>query len=317
MSMESPIIYIFGPLPPPYGGISNHIIRLLPLLKRAGLECHVINQYSHSKVAVIASLVFRLLRGDAVHVHLFSKFLLVLIYIAQCIKTNPRVVLTIHNDRLVGKRIWRFLVSRSDFRNVLVVSKRAAKYWAKKVNNVQWLPAFIPLANSELKLDEVSTTRLIANIWSYYDTVFFDYGIDRLLHLSQKYPQTPVILYVGDETSCDKVEQMLPARHPLQIHYGLDLIAQMKSGDIFLRLNRVDAYGVSVDEALSLGIPAVASDVCERAGGATIFHDIKELEQEVDRLLNLSIAERRQAVRNSYQSFSSADKLIQIYRALT
>ena len=38
----------------------------------------------------------------------------------------------------------------------------------------------------------------------------------------------------------------------------------------YLRMNAVDSYGVAVAEAISLGLPVLATDVCERYPGATL-----------------------------------------------
>jgi glycosyltransferase involved in cell wall biosynthesis len=39
-------LLILGPIPPPYGGVSNHLDRLVPLLERAGLTVGVLNHFA-------------------------------------------------------------------------------------------------------------------------------------------------------------------------------------------------------------------------------------------------------------------------------
>jgi glycosyltransferase involved in cell wall biosynthesis len=44
-----------------------------------------------------------------------------------------------------------------------------------------------------------------------------------------------------------------------------------------VRLNRVDAFGVSIVEAMSAGVPALATNVCRRPDGCLVFSDYDEL----------------------------------------
>jgi glycosyltransferase involved in cell wall biosynthesis len=47
--------------------------------------------------------------------------------------------------------------------------------------------------------------------------------------------------------------------------------AALHEARLFVRPNHIDSFGVAVAEALQLGTPAVASDVCNRAMGALVF----------------------------------------------
>jgi glycosyltransferase involved in cell wall biosynthesis len=57
--------------------------------------------------------------------------------------------------------------------------------------------------------------------------------------------------------------------------------------DLFIRPTITDSYGISVEEALEAGIPAIASDTCERAEGAILYEtgNIKELCYKVDSVM--------------------------------
>lgn len=48
-------------------------------------------------------------------------------------------------------------------------------------------------------------------------------------------------------------------------------LTALQSASVFIRANYVDSFGVSVFDAVSLGVPTVASDVCQRAAGSACF----------------------------------------------
>jgi glycosyltransferase involved in cell wall biosynthesis len=45
----------------------------------------------------------------------------------------------------------------------------------------------------------------------------------------------------------------------------------LKTADLFLRPTRSDSFGISVAEALYFGVPAIASDVCQRPNGTILY----------------------------------------------
>jgi hypothetical protein len=50
-----------------------------------------------------------------------------------------------------------------------------------------------------------------------------------------------------------------------------EFLAVLAKARMFARPNNVDSFGVSVLDALQVGTPVVASDVCERPIGAVVF----------------------------------------------
>ena len=49
------------------------------------------------------------------------------------------------------------------------------------------------------------------------------------------------------------------------------LLPYLAKADLYLRCTLSDTFGASVAESLSLQVPVVASDVCERPSGTIIF----------------------------------------------
>ena len=75
------------------------------------------------------------------------------------------------------------------------------------------------------------------------------------------------------------------------LRFDLDLpefVSILSAADLYLRPNTVDSYGLAVADALSLGVPAIASDVCDRCPGAVLFPagNYDAFEQAVERVVN-------------------------------
>ena len=61
----------------------------------------------------------------------------------------------------------------------------------------------------------------------------------------------------------------------------------LKYATVFIRPTLSDSYGISIAEALYVGTPAVASDVCKRPVGTILYKagDVVDLSEKVRRIL--------------------------------
>jgi len=57
----------------------------------------------------------------------------------------------------------------------------------------------------------------------------------------------------------------------------------LRNADTYLRLNSRDSFGIAVADAVVMGVPAIATDVCERFPGATIVN-LDEITRDPDLL---------------------------------
>jgi glycosyltransferase involved in cell wall biosynthesis len=305
-------LFIIGPLPPPFGGISNHIQRIKPFLDEQNINYSVINQYGDWKVLLLLKIFYILIVKKNVHIHLFSKYLLIPLFIISNISRGKKFILTIHNDRLIGHRFFHFLVTKSRFFKVLVVSKRSVKYWSCNTKNeVTYLPVFTPYGGKLIK--SFAKTRVIANVWSYYDGVVNDYGVDILAQFIHDLPDIAFSLYVGDEESREAFDAVLPRSSNLQVFYGKNLVKEFGTSDIFLRLNREDAYGVSIVEAMCCGIPSLVTGVCQRPLGALVFSNYDTLYKKLVEIIHCDVSDRSQYLKGFVEPTYHL-KLIDIYK---
>lgn len=305
-------LFIIGPLPPPFGGISNHIERIRPYLLENTIDYSIVNQYSVNKLNLICKILYVLIFKKYVHIHLFSKYLLIPIFVITNLLPYKKFILTIHNDRLIGNRFYHFLVSKSKFLKILTVSRRSVKYWSvRSRSDVIYLPAFVPCSKDLPKSSKF--TRIIANVWSYYDGVEKDYGLDILYSYIEALPDIKFVLYIGDNNSMKHFDIILPKASNLEVVYGANLTEAFTASDIFLRLNRVDAYGVSIVEAMCNKVPALVTNVCTRPKGSLTFSSYEALFIKLQEVVAC-----KSSLRSRYlENFIKPDfhkKLINIYK---
>jgi glycosyltransferase involved in cell wall biosynthesis len=83
---------------------------------------------------------------------------------------------------------------------------------------------------------------------------------------------------------------------------------------VLVRPTSTDSYGISVMEAIGLGVPAIASDACRRAPGAILFRnrDFESLLETSRRVLN-NVVEYRDAL-TGYRTGGSGEAILSLYR---
>ena len=96
----------------------------------------------------------------------------------------------------------------------------------------------------------------------------------------------------------------------------------LEKADLFLRPTSTDTYGVSIAEALSFGIPSIASDVCPRPNGTILFKNrdlddfvsktidvINNYEQYREKIKNLEIEDNFTKILKVYQDLCNYGKV--------
>lgn len=126
MTSERPVLSIVGPYPPPYGGISVHIERLLPRLLNRGIKARVFDEGEHGLQPKAGGVFpvrskwlwfpwfFLRRRREIVHCHSGGWKVVVLAGVSAALGTP--VVLTFHGVMLLdhlrrGSRLKRWLLS--------------------------------------------------------------------------------------------------------------------------------------------------------------------------------------------------------------
>ncbi|MBU0983727.1 MAG: glycosyltransferase family 4 protein [candidate division Zixibacteria bacterium] len=300
---------IIGPCPPPYGGISVYIHRFAARLTGEGHEVSLFD-YSHtSRLRRYLRLLSVPFRGyDTVHLNTISYPLAVYFLITGL---AGRTVYTSHGalaETWSARQVRLFGALMRACREVILVGEHLREVYARKgINlppNTTVRNAFLPPDDSEEAAiretypDSLTTFLaghrpiIVANAYQLVhhggtDLYGLDLCVDLLARLKPDYPEVGLVFAIaeiGDHAYFESVQRLLDDRaltdHVCFLTAQKQLWPLFKNADVFVRPTSIDGYGISIDEALHFGCPAVASDVCKRAAGAAIFRsrDIADFE---------------------------------------
>jgi len=350
-------VALVGYYPPPIGGITIHIKRLYRAMKARGIQSTVFDIGDHfpkSENIIPVNSFYRWLPGylvgkmnDIVHYHgqsWLSRTLLLLVKLRL-----KRIIFTFHSlrdelgslslfNRLL---IWfvahfgdHFIAPGRDVRQKLI-------RFGFPPDKISVIPTFLPPHNEEQ--DYKAIPSYIWDFVKHHDPVltanafkisFFNgvdlYGIDMCVRLcarlKKQYPQIGLLFSLPNVGDYNYLSLMLENINKLGIEHNFFFISEeielyplLAHSRLFLRPTSTDSYGVSVAEAIYMGTPAVASDVCERPKGTALFHsrDDDDFEKVVLEQLRLTKVTQKEALKTSRTKLFGTDNfeaLLEVYK---
>lgn len=346
-------IALIGTYPPPIGGVSIHIYRLSKALTQQGMEIVVYDTSASSKEDGVLpgvgrrKLFFKLLssRTRIVHYHNHDWTMRALLLLLKVF--SKKVIFTLHSFRddlqaasLLNKFLihfvarWGdyFIATNSDIKEKLILI-------GTNPNKIKLIPAFLPpnlseeafgslpdFANTFMKTHEplISANAYRISFFGGQDLYGIDLCVDLCHALKKDWPKVGLIFClptVGDTAYYSKLQARI---HDLDIDNNFLFVTEpvslphiLEQSNLFIRPTNTDSYGVSVAEALYLGTPAIASDVCERPTGTILFpsRNLKELIR-----LSKKVLEDQKSgklIRNRYlHDVDYLQPIIEIYQSL-
>ncbi len=299
---------IMGPYPPPRGGVSVHIKRLEDELHNHGLTVKIINTnmienscgWIKRKLIYLKWLLKILIstRTDIIHIHggsLEKRALVVFIAGLYKIKT----VVSIHSLRDEFAQMnfrQRFLLSYIvNHTNHIIAAGENERdklvKWFHCDTRLCVIPAYIPPKRVEARLPVqlaeflrshkfiISANASNMDFYKGQDT----YGLDMLVELCGRlsfqmdvgfvYCLTRLTNKGYFENIRARIKELKIENSFLIVMDNIEFWPVLENTHIFIRPTCTDSYGVSVAEALTLGIPSIASDVCNRPEGALLFQN--------------------------------------------
>ena len=289
-----------GPYPPPLGGVSVHISRLVKSLDNC--ELFDLSQPGGRKfIKLFLSLMLN--KRDLVHVHVITLKILSIVLVAQCFKGYV-IVVTDHNSRLFeGKTkiqlfLLKYFLRRTNY--IVVVGAHILRSYEqhkiKPKENFLISNSFIPPNLSDKKEilktypteyhDFVQSHSPIINTNAYklilhngIDLYGIDLCIELICKLRENYPNIGLLFFLADDkynieylnTLKEMISQKNLSKNIIFITDQRELWASYLDSDLMVRATCTDGFGVSIAEALHVGCPAIASDVCQRAPGTILF----------------------------------------------
>ena len=303
-------ICIIGNYPPPAGGRNTHIKNLAFSLLNIGHEVVVLDLASKNKYGNLPFYVKRghkvkytireimLGRFDLVHFHITSwRYIAVMGLLCRILGT--KVVMTIHSFRFNYKNealLIRFWIKLSLILSNRIISvgqnerNRISKFY--NTTKMQVISPFIK--NNDVRQREPlpeEIQRFISNVEKVVISVATAnnqyrgddlYGIDMCIELCSffiknnvDFKMVIILTKITDKEYYAKLINVIKNRklsERLYIFVGsIDFINLLKRSSLFVRPVSSDSFGLSILESLEVGVPTVASDVCDRPAGCKVF----------------------------------------------
>lgn len=305
--MKNKKIAIYGPYPPPLGGISVHIKRIEYFLKEAKLPYTIFN-FGYTKrenvIPTNKSLFWYLKilfnrKFDLFHFHQFFLFEFIFYFIFSKLNRTPALV-TIHGEDLFKvnkflRGIFLFFLKKSNFK-VISVSKNLNDLLVEKKIDSTFISAYVPPMDSELlPVEKDGRIYFLFSVWKLTKKLSEEiYNVQLAFEfLAKNRERFKMLFFIGNEEISDtkylnSLIDDFDVKRDVDVFFGKNLVNYIQNCSFLLKTNFVDGYGVALQEAMDLGVPAIASDVCVRPNGTIIFkdNDLDDLQEKVQYCLN-------------------------------
>jgi glycosyltransferase involved in cell wall biosynthesis len=289
-------ILLIGEFPPPYGGISVHVAGIHKELTAAGIPCRVLDTSRVRDPAKFTAALLRAVRqGWTPHLHTNGhnpKSWLVAFACGLAGRVRRGGVLTLHSGLAPGYldsastwRRWNVARTCSLYGRVLCVSpaiQRSLESLGVPRKQTEIAPACLAvnLPHVVLDADLLAWTEEHQPLFS--TALFFrpEYGFDLLVTALAKFrirhPSFGCVVMGSGERQAEALKLVSDAGLESNLLLLGDVehdtcLALMSRSDVFLRPTLADGDSISVREAVSLGVPVVASRTGTRPAGAILF----------------------------------------------
>ncbi len=355
-NMDSLKVLLVGPYPPPFGGMATHIKNLQTNLTANGIDAHVLssnevekwtNRVWHEKLNLI--WVFEKgirLNFDLIHYHATAYNLKGLFAFGLLAKIGKPVLITLHSFRLDNYKFSTLLrplvrLALSSFPIIICVGTELANQIIQIGINrakIKVVSPYLPSINDsihstnipkELELFIKHHSPIISACAS--KLVFYQnhdlYGMDLCVSLVKElFTEMPNIGFIfslsqiGNQVYFDQIMNEVQSnglQNNFYVQISSDYIPVIQKSSLVIRTTNTDSYGLSVMEALEVGIPVIASDVCTRPKGTILFksRDLDDLTAKVREVLMMP-DKLRENPRRAYES-DEINEIIKIYNDMT
>lgn len=314
-------IAIIGPYPPPYGGISVHIKRVLEYLPSDSFFFYNSNKSFcekavpfYGKIKFLKVLIFLFKEYKIVHTHSTDPLLRILFGIIGIFRKN--IYLHIHGESLtnylnkkhLGSRIMKKLIKRLHIIACnSVLEEKISKYNPRSIKEID---AFLPPRFNQETLayvlnrykDFFKKNRFIISMTGWFDYYKNEdlYGFDMAVELLKRFLDMGKNIYLVEGINKirnhdlysshlqfikkNKLEDhVLMVNEDLKEFWYIFILSQ-----VFIRPTNTDGSSVSIKEAQWVGTPVIASDCIVRPEGVILFKT-RSLDDLCDKLYGLYV----------------------------
>jgi hypothetical protein len=297
------LILQFSKLPPPIGGVTIHVSRLIYKLKLIN-NCNI-DAFDYSKERNLIVIFKKIAPAKIIHLHLSSKFWrFVFIVIFKLL--SKKIITTFH-----GKYDFKNIFDNLSLRmsTAVIVLNEYSYNFALQIrpHGVNKFGAFIPPVDNQLRLLNKNVLSHISRLKGKYDKVFctnasslaFDSNSEEI------YMGTAIISYFQSRVDfalvfcCPDIKYYYFLKNKFgnfaeNIYYikdDIDFINIIKITDGLIRATTVDGDSISIKEALYLEKPVFASNVVDRPNGVITFSDFSDLSSKFNFKFSKSMVE--------------------------
>jgi len=347
-------VLIIGVYPPPFGGISVHIQRFYAFCNENKIKVRILSQSSGNgdknllKVSGILPIkylrMFRLIvrsEENVIHFHVSTpglKKLILLGWPGILFLRRRILVLTIHGGKfkLTNSKnnlivvVLKKILQRFDY--IICLNKNQQENLYSELilpkSRLPIIPSFIPEKKANYQVSgEIKQFfykikkeyKYIVTATGYAEEIYgYDLLIDAVEQIKEFSVAVILIFYTGEDKKY--LDILLKRINNTSFCYQLsnirsdEMMYSVKMSDILVRPNYIDSYGMIIGDAIHLGIPSLASDVCDRYPGAELFKvgSSEDLNRKLKLMLkNLSIYRQNIKI---MQKPNYADNLLNIYK---
>ncbi len=330
-------ILLIGPYPPPHGGVSVHVSGIHRQLMAAGVRCRVLDT-SRDRPGLRFGIVVlrRAWQGWTLHLHTNGHNLKSWVLALGCGlagQAGGGCILTLHSGMAPcylraaprwGRRLAAFVCSL--YTRVICVSdgiRDAIVSLGLPAHRAEIVPAWLKTERLEVSLDPSILAwmgrhqPLLSTALSFRPEYGFDLLATAVARLRLGYPSVGCIV-MGTGEQRDEAERRIREmglEENVLMLGDVDhdaCLALISASDVFVRPTLEDGDSISVREALSLGVPVVASRTGTRPAGTILFQpgDLGEMLSKFE----LAMAAKRDT---EAPVAGCMDRLMQIYQQVT
>lgn len=314
-------VLIIGKKPPPIGGVTIHVKRLVEQLEK--------RNYNFCFISLEYSKVLKLLYEIGTHkkIHLHSSNVFVRFFCALFLSImNKKLIITYHGN--IGRYgLFKNYLDKSSIKFCalpIVLNKKSLAIAQRYNTNARLISAFLPpLADQDMK---IKVREVINDFNAKFEYVFctnaynvsFDkngkeiYGITPLVRIFNDYSNIALIIsdpsgnykkYLNDKNIhiSDNVE-ILNFKH--------SFVNILQNVDGFIRATTTDGDSLSVKEALYFDKIVICSDCVDRPEGCLLY-EAGNFDQ-LNKLL-LNTCNGNYSNRSNHEDLYNMDELLEIY----
>lgn len=317
-------IIICGPVPPPYGGVAVHIKRIQEKLRNQDNIVIIFDASAYiSRLQRWCNLITCLYKNKFTLIYYHTlynsiiEWLLVFIYSKIF---NVTLHLVDHDCEHLDRRsklelfIFKNSIHRINKHTIIGTSTHASyqKHAIKIIKETALESPFLPpvLMHKEELISSYSpqlhmflntkSPRILMNAAQALLTPAGHdvYGILDSLRLLQKlqhlFPNIGLCIALGHRGNLSYFEKLISFIKNNNLEHAVYFFEEQKElwplfeyCNLFIRPTLYDSYGISIEEALFFGIPALATDVCKRPAGTLLYQygDFEDLYEKSKKIL--------------------------------